>query len=331
MKIKPLAVIVSYHNFELLENAITSLASQTLEVDILIVDNSCNELIKAQISNLILNTSNSHAIFLQENLGFAGGANRGIDYALTSGYEFIGIFNDDLFLESKWFENTLLGIKNTADCGVAVGLMINANTGLIDNAGDELTIWGINQLRYHNGNPQLLENELNSNKLITGFCGGAVLFSRSMILEVGKFDPKFFAYCEDVDFYLRAQIAGWKILYVAEAICHHFVGTSSGKISGFAHFHLSRNMPWALIKNLPFSLLLQILPRYIGISTILNVGAALRGKGAGLRGSIHSISGLPKAMLYRFSNKRIVKRSNSYVRSLFLPDLPENIRKRIFK
>jgi GT2 family glycosyltransferase len=71
---------------------------------------------------------------------------------------------------------------------------------------------------------------------------GAALFIRGEVLEkVGGLDPSFFMYCEDVDLCKRTWVAGWKVMYLHDAVITHAIGRSSDKAPNrmIHRFHLS--------------------------------------------------------------------------------------------
>ncbi len=51
--------------------------------------------------------------------------------------------------------------------------------------------------------------------------GAFLLLRRTMLDELGGFDPGFRMYCEDIDLNYRAARAGWERWYVPAAIVHH--------------------------------------------------------------------------------------------------------------
>ena len=58
--------------------------------------------------------------------------------------------------------------------------------------------------------------------------GSAALYRRAMLDQIGGFDDDFFLYCEDTDLGLRARWAGWKCLYVPDAVVEHHYSHSAG-------------------------------------------------------------------------------------------------------
>jgi GT2 family glycosyltransferase len=72
----------------------------------------------------------------------------------------------------------------------------------------------------------------------TGCC---MVVRRELIESVGMLDERFFIYCEDVDWFIRARIAGWQVWYVAEAVIehHHAYSERFRKHAAVKDFHES--------------------------------------------------------------------------------------------
>jgi GT2 family glycosyltransferase len=111
--------------------------------------------------------------------------------------------------------------------------------------------------------------------------GSAALYRRKMLEEVGGFDDEFFLYCEDTDLGLRALWAGWKCLYVADAIVEHRYSHSAGRASALKAYLVERNRLYVAMKNFPARMLLKVpllsLQRYLWHLSLLLQG---RGKAA---------------------------------------------------
>jgi len=61
-----------------------------------------------------------------------------------------------------------------------------------------------------------------------GWCGGGVLLRADYLRDVGRFDPKFFAYYEDTDLSWRGRRAGWRYRTEPRSVLHHVHGGSAG-------------------------------------------------------------------------------------------------------
>src|SRR5262249_7218171 len=86
--------------------------------------------------------------------------------------------------------------------------------------------------------------------------GSAALYRRKLLEEAGGFDPDFFLYCEDTDLGLRARWAGWKCLYVPDAVVEHHYSHSAGGTSPVKAYFVERNRLFVLAKNFPAGMLL---------------------------------------------------------------------------
>ncbi|MCC6346252.1 MAG: glycosyltransferase family 2 protein, partial [Nitrospirales bacterium] len=98
---------------------------------------------------------------------------------------------------------------------------------------------------------------------VFGACAGAALYRRSMLEEIGFLDEDFFLIHEDTDLNLRAQLTGWRTVYVPSAVVHHKVRSSIGAMSDTAVYYSLRNSGFVRIKNLPAGVFLRCLPVFI--------------------------------------------------------------------
>jgi GT2 family glycosyltransferase len=77
--------------------------------------------------------------------------------------------------------------------------------------------------------------------------GAAMLARRAALEEVrrpdtaGPFDETFFMYCEEVDLCYRLKQAGWRIVYVPEAIVVHYEGRSSEQAIAARDIHYTHS------------------------------------------------------------------------------------------
>jgi GT2 family glycosyltransferase len=74
-----------------------------------------------------------------------------------------------------------------------------------------------------------------------------------MLDKIGFLDDDFFFSCEDVDLGWRAQLSGWQVLYVPDAVVYHKLkATGGGTVSSY---HDGRNFLYLIWKNYPTALL----------------------------------------------------------------------------
>ncbi|MCZ7630006.1 MAG: hypothetical protein M5U19_13580 [Microthrixaceae bacterium] len=84
---------------------------------------------------------------------------------------------------------------------------------------------------------------------VEGFCGGAALLRTESLEEVGLFDPRYFAYYEDTDLFLRLRRAGWDVRTAPSAVVHHALGASGGGGSRLHVFLDRRNWLLTNLRN----------------------------------------------------------------------------------
>ena len=87
--------------------------------------------------------------------------------------------------------------------------------------------------------------------ILTG-CGAAVLYRREAFEQCGGLDVDFFAYLDDIDLGLRAQLIGYGGAYVPEAVAYHIGSATSGSVVHPRILELvTRNQIWLLAKDYP--------------------------------------------------------------------------------
>lgn len=78
-------------------------------------------------------------------------------------------------------------------------------------------------------------------RLVDWAQSAALLVRREAAAEIGWFDPQFFVYSDEVDFCKRLADAGWRTLYVPDAVAVHHEQLSTGAVPQRRIVELSRN------------------------------------------------------------------------------------------
>ncbi len=153
---------------------------------------------------------------------------------------------------------------------------------LADDAGDYVTILGFACKR----GDGLRASRYTKPCRIFSACGGAALYRKSILDEIGVFDELFFAYYEDVDLSWRANSYGYKNVYCPTAKCRHICGATTGAVryNPFKSIQSGRNSILLPYKNQPLLMLvLNFIPMLLGY--LLKV-VMFRLRGFGLSGKI---------------------------------------------
>ncbi len=235
-------VVVTWQGAALLDPCLDSLASQTAAHEVLVVDNASTD----GTADLLLRRSEVRVIRTTENLGFAGGAQLGLE---STGTEFVALLNDDAVAEPTWLEELLSAADSHQGAAAITSLLLLAGTDppVVNNAGVVLlpTLYGADRAF------GCSVSEVDEPTEVFGFSGGAALLRRDAALAVGGFPARFFLYYEDTDLSWRLRLAGWSIRYEPAAVVHHRHAASSDPASrGFA-FHNERNRLLMLARCAP--------------------------------------------------------------------------------
>jgi GT2 family glycosyltransferase len=150
--------------------------------------------------------------------------------------------------------------------------------------------------------------------------GAASVYRASAFKMVGVFDEDFFAYLEDVDWGLRAQLHGLSCWYIPEARAYHLRGATQRRVSGLLVYLLLRNTLWLATKNFPGCVLRR---RFWRLSLLLTL-RSYRGirDGAGrpvAKAWLEAFSGLPKMLRKRAAIRAGRTLRDEEIEGLFSP------------
>jgi GT2 family glycosyltransferase len=180
---------------------------------ITIVDNGSTD---ESISQIERHFPGVHIIKNSRNLGFVGGNNIGIKYALQLNADYILLLNDDTVVTPNFLnhlvkigeEQPIVGILGPTIISYSnhtkhyIGARIDWGSG----AGDE-----IERL------PQNLPAVLDTDYAV----GCALLIKAHVVRQIGLLDPAYFAYFEDTDWCIRCRRYGYRVVVAPEARIFH--------------------------------------------------------------------------------------------------------------
>ena len=254
-------IIVNYNGKGLITDCLKSLERQSFkDFEVIIVDNNSLDGSQYEIQRFLKKRSIApfiKLISLDRNLGFAGGNIEGLKY--TGNSEYIALLNNDTEPDGRWLEELTKAIENRPLVGICASKLIVYGTNLIDSAGDGFST---SLKGFKRGEGETISS-YNKGEYVFGACAAAVLYRRNMIEEIGFLDEDFFLIHEDTDLNLRAQLYGWKAIFVPTAIVYHKVRSSIGKMSPKAVYYSLRNSELVRIKNIPLTLFLRCLPVFL--------------------------------------------------------------------
>jgi GT2 family glycosyltransferase len=286
--------VLSYDGRHLLEVILPSLARQRFrDFEVVVVDNGSRD---GTLAWLDEHWPEVEVVSLAQNVGVTAALNV---CARAGRGELVGLFNNDMEIDADCLGELVSSLREHPEAGWAGAKLRDfEQRDLLDGAGDVFT-WAATGGRRGHGERDA--GQYDEPRAIFGACGGAAVYRRQALQRVGEFDEDFFAFYEDVDWNLRAQLAGFSCRYVPSAVVYHMGSATIGRgLSDFTRYHLWRNTLWIIVKDLPASALLRHAPHLL-LGQLVNLAVAVRDRKLKIWVRVwrDALRGLPRALLKR--------------------------------
>jgi GT2 family glycosyltransferase len=197
-----------------------------------------------------------------DNKGFAGGQNQAIALADA---DWVLTLNPDLRLTPGFISQLVSAAESDSTIGCACGKLLAMTPDfepvtppVFDSTGIYVTP---NMRHFDRGSLERDRHQFDQPEFVFGATGAACLYRRSMINDISFqgefFDNDFFAYREDADVAWRAQLFGWKCLYLPSAVAYHVrsvLPSNRSESSPVINMHSVKNRWLLRIKNITPSL-----------------------------------------------------------------------------
>ena len=165
----------------------------------------------------------------KENLGFAAGANVGIQYAIASGGDYVWLLNNDTIVNSDVL-NKMINVftHNKYFKGITPKIMEHDNPDKIWSVGQDLTWYGrLNS----NSIKKKMTNEGESVFAVSFITNCASVYPVELFKEVGLLSEDSFMGEDDFDFSIRLKKYSHKLGCVKDAVVLH---KNSQSVSSFS-------------------------------------------------------------------------------------------------
>ena len=171
-------------------------------------------------------------ICTERNLGFSGGCNVGIHYALAQSADYVWLLNNDTTPEPLSLQALVAVAESDGDIG-AVGSVLR----YMDNPS-HIQAWGGGWINFITGRSGHYVKPVVPSK-IAFLSGASLLIRTTAISDIGLLDDKaFFLYWEDADFCFRLRNHGWGLAVSGDAVVGHVESGTLGKSSALtAYYH----------------------------------------------------------------------------------------------
>lgn len=207
-------------------------------VEIIVVDNASEPEHLQNIRDYMKSQPSQYKVaFLKNsfNLGYSGGNNTGIKYALENGAEYVFILNNDATIEKDTLENLIRAGESDFQIGILSPQIIE---------GDQTTYGGeVNWLKAE-------LKHIKDPKKDPGYIPGtAMLVRRNVFEKIGLFDTRYFLYFEDADYSMRAKKAGYKLAVIPRSTISHKTSTTTKKLGAplLLRYHMRNSLLFNLV------------------------------------------------------------------------------------
>ena len=264
MRPRVFIIILNWNNWPDVLECLESLKDNDYpNYQVVIVDNGSDQ--KPQVLN-----QDIKIIYNEKNLGFSGGNNVGIKYALENNADYVLLLNDDTIVSQDFLSKLVEVAENNNKIGI-IGpkIYFYNNDVILSQQAKDLNeidssalpqndreskgkLWSaggkINWL-YNKGEMIGYDEEdkgqydlpkVQETEFLTGCC---VLVKKQAIEKIGLMPEEYFLYYEDTDWSLKARENGFKCVFVPDAkIWHKGSQSSISGSSSYIYYHIRNGL-----------------------------------------------------------------------------------------
>lgn len=169
-----------------------------------------------------------------ENLGFAGGNNVGLRYALArDDFEYVWLLNNDTVVETSALVQLIERLEASPSAGMCGSTLLRYHApDRVEACGGGYYCkwiglsWHIGRLRHADNIP----DSGHAERWINYITGASLLVSRRFLKDVGLMCEEYFLYFEEADWAIRAR-GRYSLAYASDSIVYHKIGASIGTSS----------------------------------------------------------------------------------------------------
>jgi len=251
-------VIVNYNTEEYVKKCLSSiekLEKENFSLNTIVVNNKSERKPVLQLTSYV--RKNYPEIFFivnEKNVGFSGGNNIGISFALKKEADYVLLLNSDTCVHPTLIRELFEVFEQDNAIGIvapkiyfAKGFEFHKSKYSQEDLGNVLWYAGgemdwKNVIGFHRGVDEVDHGQYDTvgeTQIATGCC---MIIKKEVFKKVGMFDERYFLYYEDADLSVRSRKAGFKILFTPRAfLWHKNASSTGGSGSALQDYYITRN------------------------------------------------------------------------------------------
>lgn len=248
-------IILNYNNGKDTIDCIRSIEAiraknETIQYHIVVVDNGSNDDSLEQIKTH--SDATIHLIESPDNLGYAGGNNIGIRYAIESGADIVCILNNDVIVNSSSFLPCVEALLDNDELGIVGPVILDYGTNIIQSAGANIDYLKLKTPFINYKKTYTPENIIQYCDYVGGAC---MLFQPALVEKIGYLPEGYFLFWEETEWCQKAKKAGSKIGCIYAASVQHKGSATINKTIGTGTHYLECNRVVFSRRNSPSHLI----------------------------------------------------------------------------
>jgi GT2 family glycosyltransferase len=209
-------ILNTNHKIDTLECLKSLRESSYANLSILLLDNASTD---GSLEAVKLEYPEVSIVNLDQNQGYAGNNNVGIQLALEKKSDWVLILNEDTVMAPDCIEKLVQAGEMDPEVGIVGPLVFHFDEPeIIQSAGGcRDRLWR----SWHLGQNETNLEPYREPRAVRWITGCSVMIRGAVLKQIGGFDERFYYYYEENEYCLRAEEAGWKILVIPAARLWH--------------------------------------------------------------------------------------------------------------
>ena len=269
---KVAGIVLNYNGKDLTLQTLESLHAMSFPaLDLFVVDNGSGDGSFAAVAEAFPDVEQ---VRVEENRGVANGLNVGVRYVIDRDYDYLLLLNNDIEVDPEMLSEMVAVAESDKTIGcVGPKAYYYWERQVIWSAGGRICFR--EAVTKERGMGEVDRGQYDQTEEVDYINGCAILVRRSVMAEVGLYDPLFYLAVEDADWCMRMKRRGYRSVYAHKAVLWHMVSASTGTYKPGRTFQTGRStaifvrrygsvgrrimfllflaaaIPWAFVRELP--------------------------------------------------------------------------------